>query len=75
MNYQLTLGLDLTSIVDNSKPNIIKTLDIKTESLVGFEIFLDNLKLPKKPLKTLLYTNLHQVKKNLKKFIFIVKAF
>jgi len=32
-------------------PNVIKTLDIKTESLVGFEIFLDNLKLPKKPLK------------------------
>ncbi len=32
-------------------PNIIKKLDIKTESLVGFEIFLDNLKLPKKPLK------------------------
>ena len=32
-------------------PNIIKTLDIKTESLVGFEIFLDNLKLPKKSLK------------------------
>ncbi len=32
-------------------PNIIKTLDIKTESLVGFEIFLDNLKLPKKPFK------------------------
>ncbi len=32
-------------------PNIIKTLDIKTESLVGFEIFMDNLKLPKKPLK------------------------
>ncbi|MDC3041735.1 phenylalanine--tRNA ligase subunit beta [Candidatus Pelagibacter sp.] len=32
-------------------PNIIKTLDIKTESLLGFEIFLDNLKLPKKPLK------------------------
>jgi len=31
-------------------PNIIKTLDIKTESLVGFEIFLDNLKLPKKSL-------------------------
>ena len=28
-------------------PNIIKTLDIKTDSLVGFEIFLDNLKLPK----------------------------
>ncbi|MDC2998246.1 phenylalanine--tRNA ligase subunit beta [Candidatus Pelagibacter sp.] len=32
-------------------PNIIKKLDIKTESLVGFEIFLDNLKLPKKSLK------------------------
>ena len=32
-------------------PNIIKTLDVKTESLVGFEIFLDNLKLPKKSLK------------------------
>ncbi len=32
-------------------PNIIKTLDIKSESLVGFEIFLDNLKLPKKSLK------------------------
>ena len=32
-------------------PNIIKILDIKTESLVGFEIFLDNLKLSKKPLK------------------------
>ncbi len=32
-------------------PNIIKNLDIKTESLVGFEIFIDNLKLPKKPLK------------------------
>ena len=32
-------------------PNIIKTLDIKTESIVGFEIFLDNLKLPKKTLK------------------------
>jgi phenylalanyl-tRNA synthetase beta chain len=31
-------------------PNIIKKIDIKTESLVGFEIFLDNLKLPKKKL-------------------------
>ena len=29
-------------------PNILKGIDIKTESLVGFEIFLDNLKLPKK---------------------------
>ena len=32
-------------------PNIIKNIDIKTESLVGFEIFLDNLKLPEKSLK------------------------
>ena len=31
-------------------PNIIKLIDIKTVSLVGFEIFLDNLKLPKKSL-------------------------
>ena len=32
-------------------PNILKKIDIKTESLVGFEIFIDNLKLPKKTLK------------------------
>ena len=32
-------------------PNILKKIDIKTESLVGFEIFLDELKLPKKSLK------------------------
>ena len=31
-------------------PNILKKLDIKTESLIGFEIFLENLKLPKKKL-------------------------
>ena len=31
-------------------PNILKKIDIKTECLVGFEIFLDNLKLPKKTL-------------------------
>ena len=31
-------------------PNVLKKLDIKTESLVGFEIFVDNLKLPKKTL-------------------------
>ena len=31
-------------------PNILKAIDIKTESLVGFEIFLDNLKIPKKTL-------------------------
>ena len=32
-------------------PNILKNIDLKTESLVGFEIFLENLKLPKKALK------------------------
>ena len=31
-------------------PNILKKINIKTESLVGFEIFMDNLKLPKKTL-------------------------
>jgi phenylalanyl-tRNA synthetase beta chain len=31
-------------------PNILRKIDIKTESLVGFEIFLDNLKLTKKTL-------------------------
>ena len=32
-------------------PNILKKLDIKTEALVGFEIFLDNIKQPKNLLK------------------------
>ena len=32
-------------------PGILKKLDIKAEALVGFEIFLDNLKQPKKSLK------------------------
>ena len=32
-------------------PNIIKKIDIKTEALVGFEIFVDNLKKPKKLLR------------------------
>ncbi len=31
-------------------PNILKKIDIKSESIVGFEIFLDNLKLPNKTL-------------------------
>ena len=31
-------------------PNILKKTDIKTESLMGFEIFIDNLELPKKTL-------------------------
>ncbi len=32
-------------------PNILKKIDIKTESLLGFEIFLDNLKISNKNLK------------------------
>ena len=32
-------------------PNIIKKIDIKTEALIGFEIFVDNLKVTKKSLK------------------------
>jgi phenylalanyl-tRNA synthetase beta chain len=32
-------------------PNILKKIDIKTECLVGFEIFLDNIKQTKKSLK------------------------
>jgi len=32
-------------------PGILKKLDIKVEALVGFEIFLDNIKQPKKTLK------------------------
>ncbi len=31
-------------------PNILKKIDLKSESVIGFEIFLDNLKLPKKSL-------------------------
>ena len=32
-------------------PNVLKKIDIKTEALVGFEIFIDNLKISKKSLK------------------------
>ena len=41
---------ELAAYFGEIHPNIIKKIDIKTESLVGFEIFLDNLKLPKKTL-------------------------
>ena len=34
-------------------PNILKQIDMKTESLIGFEIFMDNLKLSKKTLNDL----------------------
>ena len=32
-------------------PNVLKKIDIKSEALIGFEIFVDNLKEPKKSLK------------------------
>ena len=54
-------------------PNILKKLDIKTESLIGFEIFLDNLKLPKKKLndqKTNFVTSDYQ--KSERDFAFVV---
>ena len=34
-------------------PNILKQIDMKTESLVGFEIFMDNLKLSEKTINDL----------------------
>ena len=34
-------------------PNILKQIDMKTEALVGFEIFMDNLKLPEKTINDL----------------------
>ena len=55
-------------------PNILKKIDIKTESLIGFEIFLDNLKLPNKTLndqKTKFVVSDYQ--KSERDFAFIVK--
>jgi phenylalanyl-tRNA synthetase beta chain len=47
----LNKGKDkVTAFFGEIHPNILKKIDIKTESLVGFEIFIDNLKLPKKTL-------------------------
>ena len=54
-------------------PNILKKIDIKTESIVGFEIFVDNLKLPKKTLnyqKTKFTTSDYQ--KSERDFAFVV---
>ena len=54
-------------------PSILKKIDLKTESLVGFEIFLDNLKLPKKTLndqKTKF--NVSDYQKSERDFAFIV---
>ena len=54
-------------------PNIIKNVDMKTESLVGFEIFVENLKLPKKTLndqKNKFYVSDYQ--KSERDFAFVV---
>ena len=54
-------------------PNIIKKIDIKTESLIGFEVFIDNLKLSKKTLndqKTKFVTSEYQ--KSERDFAFLV---
>ena len=54
-------------------PNVMKKVDIKTESLVGFEIFVDNLKLPNKTLndqKTKF--NVSDFQKSERDFAFIV---
>ncbi len=47
----LNKGIDqVAAYFGEIHPNILKKIDIKTESLVGFEIFVDHLKLPKKTL-------------------------
>ena len=54
-------------------PNIIKKIDIKTEALVGFELFVDNLKRPKKLLRD--RKNVYQVsdfQKSERDFAFII---
>jgi len=47
----LNKGIDqVAAYFGEIHPNILKKTDIKTDVLIGFEIFLDNLKLPKKKL-------------------------
>jgi len=54
-------------------PNILKSIDIKTESLVGFEILIDNLKLPKKTLNNQKISfNVSDFQKSERDFAFIV---
>ena len=54
-------------------PNILKKIDLKTESLVGFEIFVDNLKLPKKSLNDQkIKFNVSDFQKSERDFAFIV---
>ena len=54
-------------------PNILNKIDIKSETLLGFEIFVDNLKKPKKSLKD--QKNIYQVsdfQKSERDFAFII---
>jgi len=54
-------------------PSILNRIDIKTEALLGFEIFVDNLKQPKKSLKD--QKNIYQVsdfQKSERDFAFII---
>ena len=54
-------------------PNILKSIDIKTESLVGFEILIDNLKLPNKTLNNQKISfNVSDFQKSERDFAFIV---
>ncbi len=54
-------------------PNILKKVDMKVESSVGFEIFLDNLKLPKKTLNDQkIKFNVSDYQKSERDFAFIV---
>ena len=54
-------------------PSILKNFDLKTESLVGFEIYLDNLKLSKKTLNDQkIKFNVSDFQKSERDFAFIV---
>ena len=54
-------------------PSILKKTDIKAETLVGFEIFLDNLKLPKKTLNDQkIKFNVSDFQKSERDFAFVV---
>ncbi len=54
-------------------PNILKKLDVKTENLLGFEIFLDNLEIIKKTLnKQKIKFNVSDFQKSERDFAFIV---
>jgi phenylalanyl-tRNA synthetase beta chain len=54
-------------------PNILKNIDLKTESLVGFEILMDNLKLPNKTLNNQKRRfNISDFQKSERDFAFVV---